>query len=75
MRPTTTVDNRARDAAAEMSNPPPLAAPLSAGIKLCKIVPPIPPPAAREIVLTRGLRSMFFKKPPAAFPPIAPATT
>jgi hypothetical protein len=63
MRPTTTVDNRARDAAAEMSNPPPLAAPLSAGIKLYKIVPPIPPPAAPEIILTRGLSGEFpFKR-------------
>jgi len=54
-------------AAVAKSNPPPLAAPLSAGIKLCKIVPPIPLPAAPEIVLTRGLRgapTYFAKRRP-----------
>ena len=34
----------------------------------------MPPPAAPVIVLARGLRSMFFRSPPAAFPPMAPAT-
>src|SRR5262249_7406500 len=54
--------------AAPISNPPPAAAPPSAGIKLCRIEPPTPPPMAPEIVLASGLRSIFFKKPPTAFP-------
>jgi hypothetical protein len=49
-------------AAVAMSNPPPLAAPLSAGIKLCKIDPPIPPPAAPEIVLTEGAKIDVLQK-------------
>jgi hypothetical protein len=34
---------------------------------------PMPPPAAPAMVLPRGPRLIFFKRPPAAFPPIAPA--
>jgi len=72
MRPTATVmiapvtpPPAKFPSAAPMSKPPPLAALLRAGIRLCRRDPPIPPPAAPEIVLTRGLRSIFLRKPPA----------
>src|SRR5208283_3884008 len=80
MRPTATVTIApvmpplaALPSAVPMSTPP-LAAPPRAGIKLCRIVPPIPPPTAPDIVLRRGLRTIFLKRPPMAFPPTAPPT-
>lgn len=61
MRPTATVTiapvmppPAKLPSAVAMSNPPLLAAPPRAGIKLCRMDPPIPPPAAPGIVLTRG---------------------
>src|SRR5450631_1785282 len=63
-------------AIAPISKPPALLAALPrAGISPDRIVPPMPPPAAPVIVLTRGLRSIFLRRPPATFPPIAPATS
>ena len=60
MRPTATVTiapvmppPAALPSAVPMSTPP-RAAPPRAGIKLCRIVPPIPPPTAPDIVLSRG---------------------
>lgn len=70
-------DDTAHDAAARQlpgSKPPaPLAALPRAGISPERIEPPTPPPAAPAIVLPRGPRLIFFKRPPAAFPPTAPA--
>ena len=68
MRPTATVTiapvmppPAALPSAVPMSTPP-LAAPPRAGIKLCRIVPPIPPPTAPDIVLSRGTQDYIFEK-------------